>query len=636
MYDTKPDAEYVTNFAKRMERQWGPQATHDKQFQDLYLRIEPIDLKAVESGVKVKPLRMGLLGMAVDRDTASLIGAIFLKVAARGKKDGSIANKDAERHANQLLEPWHMGVMRASQIGEVLTPQVRDLVLLDRGWSNFFPLPDMWAGNDFKKMVEEYAALAQKNSQLVEAGDNEEELKKVRKEMERVEENISGYKASNFPLRWRYSNPMSTWPQLSEERWLPEVVEIRKMKQGQAVAEFGEDNLPVSMRDVESDTDIVIYDYCNWVWTATVIPDTDDPKVVREFEHDLGMNPYILMEANVLPNNDKGIRWKSRAYDFKDVLEALNESLSEMRHLSRRQPTSPLIANLDKARVLGDARAAGDVNKMEIRPDDSNIINLLIGETLTEGPESALSEATLKQIDLLYGFGLNIFLNPAMRGEMKSGTAAVAFSAAKNAAREILSPYERAIERGLLHEMKLAGRSVVRLNKEYPDFPDEVVVVDEGHGAIAAGPKDVEGQEAYYMPRLRPLNPLTEQQQMDLLMAAQKTGLYGDADLLTKYGGIENAGEWLARRDISRVDNALMDLVIQVSLQRGGVMMNEGESRGDMSERIAAMPQAAIMGMAAGGNQTAQGLVASPGRQAGNRIKSTTLQGESNLEGIPG
>lgn len=624
-HDKEPDAEYIQKFAEDKRTEFGQQAMLDKEIYDIYLRMERQDVyrPARSNGVNIKGIRTGFAGIAVEQNAAALSGAVAWTVAHRSTKPDDVA------HADGKLEPFLNALPSASATGEVLFTQIRDLDLGGRGWSQFTCLPRLWAENDFRDLLERYIKSTEENQKRVEAGKDNE---KIREEIKHLEEEIAAYKKSNFPLRWRTVDYRTTWPQRSDERYLPEVVEIRQMTKRQIVAEYGEGALPGDYAESDAMTKIEVLAYSNWVWSAVCIGSREDPKIAQIWDHNAGMSPYVFMEVNVQPHNDRGIVWLPRLFHFKDMLEAENELLTQARDIVRRESETDYQLTLDPIR--NDAKIAGNPGSVEIS-DKDGITRLWKGEAFTLIPTPILNPEHTKLLDRVHDYNTQFVLNPVRRGELLSGTSATAFDVAKSTAKESLGPYRKAIEHGLTHMGKLAFRYIPRLNEEFPDSPDPLVVVDPDYGEISVTPKDVRGQEPYIGVRIGDTGPVSENQKMDLALKMKSLKI-DDATILSKLG-FENAQEIIQLWERDQIRAQFMQATAAAIQQQAGQMAQQTASpdMANLAAEIQNMDPAAILAMAQNGSPEA--LVAlGRMRQAASNSARMGVPQEMQTPEIPG
>ena len=213
-----------------MERTWSLQHQHDQRPYNLVRQdneIEVADPEEDEDKPHVRALRSGFAGIAIDLNHATISTPPTLRL-------NTINSTEKEKlHASNLLEPWLAGVWGASQVDDVYAQQLRDLLIFGRGWSSFWVLPRLWADADYRLLVEDFVSAVHTGKRA-----------KIRAAEDALEE----YKQSNFPLRWQYAEARTTWAQLSRERYLPEVIELRTGTVADILADYGEAAIPKRWR----------------------------------------------------------------------------------------------------------------------------------------------------------------------------------------------------------------------------------------------------------------------------------------------------------------------------------------------------------------------------------------------------
>ena len=629
-YDRKPegsDAEvghYIADLARSQETRYAQQKTHDNGAFDLYLKIEKQDTQSRPgSTVQIKPLRVGLAGMVVDRNAAALAAAYILKVIPRDDK------VETSKHANELLEPWLGGVITRSQVENVFTPAKRNLFIFSRAPTNFFPLPYLWAdGSDYRKLVGELQDLTERNVEASEDGVDE----RLIAEIEKTEQAIAKLKERRFPLRWRISNSRSTWPVISHEVRHPEVVEIRQMTKREINSEYP-DKLPARYASEDS-SKLQVIEYSNHVWSGSVVSHGGSGEaegtLLREWHHSLGMSPYVFFEVNTQPDSDLGIYWKSMLYDIQDVLETFNEVLTDMRNIHRREAETPLQVKIDMEMRNLDPAIAGNPNKVDLSPDEDNVVHLGLKEEMKEGPSKGISDTSLELLNFLYNLVLTLVMNPALLPQMKSGQSGTGFLGLLQAAKDSLKPYEETVVNGLRDVGILAFRSVEQLHELHPASAEPIVVVDERFRRIAVEPKDVEGWESYIMARIKNTSPLSKGQQVNVTLGL--LNFLHPADAIDIGMDAENSQALVDHRKEWEVEVVLNELLAQMAPQFAGMLLNETGGTAATAERIAALPPEVQQALALSGNSEAG--MAQARQVQGNSRRPGQVQQSSELEGV--
>ena len=582
-FDTDPAPEYIHKFAERMESVWGAQKKCDDEAYELYRKkslLEIAEPKDDAGRVEVRPLRTGLPGRIIDQDVAILAQPPTFRVNPPvSKKRQHIL----EEHASGKLEPWLNAAFDESQSEQVWLQQVRDLRLYGRGWSNVFVLPRLWAGSDYRELADALISALQ-------SGD-EDRIAFAR-------ETIEEYKRNNFPIRWQYADARSTWHQVSTERRLPEVIEIREQSAADIAADFGPDILPHKV-DEQSDATLRVFVYTNWLYTATAVEHSE--KLAHYWKHDLGMNPYILLETPPQPRGNN-IRWKSALYDHADVFNTEDEILSDLRHNHRRNTLAGHLFKLNPDVRMSNTPDTSAVPGEVLDYEPGGDIVLWRDEDAGLMPAPIINPQSMQLLEFVNNFTNSIALNPVEYGRLLSGVSAVGFTTALQAAQRRLDPIARAIERATREWAKLMFRNVQRLSKEFPDAPDVVYVFRAGGEALGVSPADVDGQEALVQPRLSNLLPINDNLMMALAKAASQLNVPPDF-ILEHYLNIEDPGNVLARWEKWKIREALLADKIEKARALATELSQQfpQAETTDLAARIANLPVAVQMGLAAAG-----------------------------------
>jgi hypothetical protein len=355
------------------------------------------------------------------------------------------------------------------------------------------------------------------------------------------------------------------------------------------------------------------------------------------------MNPYILTEVNRQPTastdkNKVGV-WKSAMFDFMDMLDLQDQILSDASHAHQREALKPMVLKLDseaRAVLEGDASITG---LDEVKPDENNIIRLLTTESAEAGPTSTVDEQSMALLAFANDYNTQLTLNPALHAALlKSGTSAIAFEGQKQAAREWTGPWRRANARSAQKWAALAFRSVIRLAEEFPNAPDEIVVVDEKFGKIAVTPKDVKGWEAYVTLRQAEVNPLSQNAQMSLAVAALNLPI-DPARILEVYLQYENGDEEIDRWAEWMIFKALVEAQVASAAQQAEVIAaaKGAKTPQELAELLATIPANAQAAIALSREGALEGQSASNTRRAGvpQQMSQTAAQEVGTVAATP-
>ena len=594
-YNSKPDAEGIVKFGEAQAKFWAPQTTRDTEAWELFDNSYAMDIatqkeQQTEDAPEIRPQRSGFIGIATDRDVAILTQPVQFIFDS----DGNTSDKE---HVDELLEPWINRAVQLAQVEGLVDEQaIHDLRLFGRGWRCVELLPRLWAEDEYGELVEAYARVAKQMARASDSG----LMAKLRVRMGDMEEEMEEFRAENFPIRVRYADARATWPQISKERRLPQVVEIYDTTVAEVVADYGEKALPVTPGDYYNDhTALKLYVYNNWKWSAVAIGTGQEgggARLAREpYEHGLRRSPCVLMETRALNTSAEGIRWKSSARDFAATVKAQDQYWSDAMNLMRRNTTLGLYANLPADATEEEVKSMGD---LKIRLGPSNDV-FPYGIEPKLKPAPVLHPQYLETARQWIDYNQQYTMNPDLSGVMRSGQAAVGFIASLQAQqRAFLGPYTKIITQGAREEAQLVLMQVVQLSREFPDAPDKVTVVGArgSKGKLAVGPSDVRGWIQLVRAVAPDFLPVSENALLDLAQKAASLGVFHPEFWMETYMHVQDPQAKLRRGRVWQIQQAVFEqnvLPRAVELTKALSTQMPQENAAALAELIVGLPPAA-------------------------------------------
>lgn len=540
-YNSKPDAEHIVELGKQFERQFGAQKTLDDAQLDFITMSNRI-LAAKPKDGNVHKLRAGLGGLIVKLDAALLAVDPGLHV-----NPPSESEEDKE-HASGKLEPWLSGAWRRSQqAGKTWKRLAKDVRSIGRAWFCVAPYHRLWATDEYFEMVERRKAAAE--------ADDADATKAAEKD-------ITAFKRDNFPIRMRYVNPRSTWAVLDADMPLPEVVEMVQMTGAEIKANY--EKVPETINE-KSDTKYKVFRWANWQWMADVLVEQDEGKILQKFEHGMGCNPYVLIEpeTEILPENDKGWRWVGALFYVLDALEALDTIFTDMNTNLHNWTNSPISQSFDKDETPEDPKTGGRPPEVVLKP--GTVVPIWNTEEFKEIPLPKLENQHILLLQEMKQHIQLALIRPLERGEAKSGTSQNMFVTQVQIAEREFDPFLDAFKDGAEEAGKRFFRSVISLNKNFPDRDaDKVAVYDEmkKRNVIEVGPKDVRGWENAIQARMSRAIPVDEMLMVSKAQAKLSIGLAPET-VYEQDLGFENPNSEIRKGFKHRLKEALFPLVVQ-------------------------------------------------------------------------
>ena len=610
-----PDAEKIAKRAKELKDKGGAQRTLDNKEIDQYHQQHVILAQQKDD----KAIGTGIVGVMVDSRVNIMGSRPRAKIMARG-------GQEAEKHASDTLEPWaNIMPWQAQGDFDVWDTGLHDHQLIGEFWSKVLAAPQFYRDSGYMELIEEW-------NRLVEKG---EDTKDVR-------ERVKLYRRDNPAIVWRYVDPKDVYPD-PDERGMAEVYEFRKMTRAEIESRFG------SLPEDTKDEDIEVIEYANEVYVTTVLPESGGfagfGKTPARFlgdpwEHGEGCNPYVRIKRGPLRANPQGYTRSGCAYHAREMVQSLDESLTDFRGTMRREAESPVQATLIPALRV---RYGLDAATIDVPSgSDNKALVLLAGE---EGEEK-MGRFPVAEVNPQYPtyFGMVAAYadragadRPQLMGEGPSGQSAVHQDISRQSAlTSELEVSHRNLEDGFAEVVKRCFRCVVALDRTLPEGASkemrEVVVrdADGKHGSreIAVTADDVRDYDPLIRGKLKKNLPVHRGLAIqNALMLSDDTG--GKKPLADRNTVRETELDWENPQEIddkiqeqSIVDDIIM--AYREGLRQRVTVRIDELSDEDMAKIAKEMPE---MSPAA-----AQTLIAElSGEQAENAMMGDMARGRANV-----
>ena len=610
-----PDAEKVAQRAQEKKKKGGPQRMLDDKEINQYHQQHVIEAQRKND----KAIGTGIVGVMVDSRVNIMGSRPRAKVMARG-------GQDAEKHASDTLEPWaNIMPWQAQGDFDVWDTGLQDHQMVGEAWSKVLAAPQFYADSGYMELIEEW-------NRLVNDG----------KDTKDVRERVKLYRRDNPAIVWRYVDPRDVYPDF-DERGMAEVYEFRKMSKADIESRFG--SLPEDTKDEE----IEVIEHANEVWISTVLPGgggvmgigKKDAKFLgNPWEHGEGCNPYVCIKRGPMRANPQGYTRRGCSYHAREMVQSLDESLTDFRGTMRREAESPPMATLIPALRVRYGLDAATIDVPSV--SDNKALVLLSGE---EGEEK-MGRYPVAEVNPQYPtyFGMVAAYadragadRPQLMGEGPSGQSAVHQDISRQSAlTSELEVSHRNLEQGFAEVVKRCFRCVVALDRTLPEGADaemrKVVVrdADGKHGSreIAVTADDVRDYDPLVRGKLKKNLPVNRSLGVtNALMLTDDTG--GKKPILDRNTAreteldIENPQEIDDKiHEQSIVDDII--LAYREGLKQRVTVRIDELSDEDMAKIAKEMPE-----MSQG---AAQALVAElSGEQAENAMMGDMARGQANV-----
>jgi hypothetical protein len=622
----KPDAKDVDKRTREKEASSGSQQKLDKQMISQYHQDHVIDAyqpKSTGNKKIVKPVGMGIVGTQIDRNVHVLRPRPTARVNAVG-------GQEAERHVSGKIEPWlNIAVWLSQGDFPVWDTGLLDQNLIGEFVSKVLPAPQFWADDEVADEVE-------KLNSLVSEGAPEEEIKKQKARLQRA-------KDDNWPIVWRYVDPTSTYDAW-DERGRAEVFEVRKITRETIESRFGAIDLP---DDVKKDAELEVIEYANHTHVASVLRrgsgrvSKRPAQFLKEpWEHGMGMLPYTFIRFDPMRQNDRGHTRRGASYHGREMVQMVDESITDLRTVSRKEVETPLWA-----RLIPRLRAALGLEEKSITIEEGVPVVLLQGEEGSEEIGRVATPTVNPNLFALVQFGAEYLdrsgaHRPETIGQGPAGQSAVHLDTARQAQITELSVAHFNAQDGFANICKLHLRALPEDDKV------TIRAADTKHGSreISLTREDSEKYELLIQGVIKlalPVNRGAAVTNARLLTEARGPGqrpLLSDVAVLQSELNVENPMDEIDKVNEQLVVNALVDQYIETLKRQAQIASGElsPEEIAAIAQGFADLPQQAQQALLArfsgdipqelgGGGQLARG--------AANTARTTRGQQLSEVSG---
>ena len=604
-----PDAERIAKRAAGL-RDSSNQSGLDTTSVNQYTQAHILPVKEKED----KAIGSGIVGSMVDRRANIEGGRPFGRVLALG-------GHDAEDHASGKLEPWlNTAVWLAEGDSDAWDLGVHNQQSIGRAWHVILPAPQFHSGKEYMDLVAEW------NRRI----DAEEDTKEIKEEM-RV------YRRDHFAIAWRYVDPVSVYADHDDEG-MAEVYYFRKLSRGTIEERFPGADIEEKRQEFD------VIEYANEVYVATVTPEgggflgvgkSKGAFLGEPWKHEMGCNPYVRIKRIPMRANERGYEYMGCAFHAREMVQSLDESMTDWRGGMRREAKSPLVYTL----VPSVRTRYGIEDKDKIRPDKQGNL-ILYGhkeegvEKVERGPTPTVNEQLGTYIGLvgMYADRTGAYM-PQMLGEGPSGESAVHQSTARQSAitGELEVPH-RHLQDGFAAICERVFRCVIALDKMLPEDADadmrKIVVRAEvsKHGSkeISVTAKDVKNYELMVRAKIKqnlPVNTganvinLRELTDPDRPLITNATGLEMFLDK-------ENPQEEEDKLFQQRMRQAGEQAYIESYAARAKLVVDEfsDEELARLAEKMQLMPETAQ-----------QAILGELGGEQGNRLMEQMARGAAGM-----
>ena len=608
-YLDKPTAKHIQTFGKRMEKNGGNQKKLDDAMISLITMSDrPITTTRNPDGTaSTATMKQSGFGYGIWRENAQL-----LKIQLKFKIPVGDDQPHLRDHVDNSLEPFlEARLHQSTKQHDWWSLMTDDFAAIGRAW--------MWSAYDAGEWAgDEMAAITKQMDET----DDADKLTSYRDDLDRL-------KRKKSPLRDRYVDPRNTHSIFDTKHRLPQVVECKELTKEEYEDEYGD-----APKEYVNPTDkIKVYHYANHRWCAAVCTTKEGGEFIEEpWEHGLDRNPYICLEADLLPSgNSKGWRWAGLLFHAEDLINQLDQLITDWCKNIHEWTESPVIIKIDKD-ATDDADIKEGGRPPEVPYGPGQIVRLWNTEDVTRGPIMEVNQQSIFLSGLLREIIAQTAMVPAAeRGEIKSGTSNNAYSSQIQAAQRRSQGRLLGIAR---FAETWAGNVLKSVCAVTEGYDEKIAVFNMGaKKRIELGYKDAEGWDESVTAIVG--QPIEIDEYTRWLIGEKKVNTFGfSPEQIVEEMGYANPEAVTKRGYLWKMRNATIDQDIQAMLALSGQQFAQlgASQKSALQEMLmGASPQVQQAVLEAAQMQGANSANPSPNGQAeSNLLRSQVPQAPQN------
>ncbi len=346
----------IDELARHLGNEFSNQKDNDTTDKDIIRQKHIIDAQK-DRKLQVRPVGTGYGKLVTAQNRSYLSAAPFIAYTAP---------RDTLKQYAEELEAATQEIWNLSGAWLAWLRAIRDVVDVGRGWLLIHHVPKLWKGLNFQQ------------------GEKEPDAD--------FRDRLNELKLAHFPIIGQKIDVRDTWPTFTLKRELDQVIEIREMTARQLQEAYD------SRFGLDKDTDKVkVLVYADGTHMRTVVarhggvgpiggvPAED---ALEPWEHEMKMNPYVLMEAPPLSENDEGVIWEGSVAALRYLIPEMDGALTDMRHNTRKAARAQRVFELNLAERREHSSAKSNADLITITPDGDIVLDLsekvsLLGASLT-------------------------------------------------------------------------------------------------------------------------------------------------------------------------------------------------------------------------------------------------------------
>lgn len=588
----------IDELAEHQKRQFSHQRDNDILDKEIIRQKHIIDAQK-DKKLQVRPVGTGY-GKLVSAQNRSYLSATPFNAFT--------APRDTLKAYAEELEAAVQAIWGLSGTWLAWLRSIRDVVDVGRGWLLIHHLPKLWTGPEWE----------QGNQTDREYADRLTELK-----------------LANWPVVGQHIDVRDTWPTFTLKREVDQVVEIREMTARQLEEAYN------SRFGLEKDTEKVkVIVYADHTHMRTVVsrhggvgpfgavPAED---ALEPWEHGLGMNPYVLMEAPPLSENDEGIVWEGSVAALRYLIPEMDGALTDLRHSGRKSARAQRVFTLDLEERREGATKKSNADLIPITPDGDIVMSLKEGVTLLGAAQANPDLAGF--LGIARSFTQENAVRASLLGIAENASeSGVEFNTKSQIAQNDFGPAIDFLSVAAENVARHFLASIIAFSETFADIglTDTIPLsfvdskgISKKTNLVA---KDLKGWDKRLQAKISAQIPINQNQMIVTARLASDpvNGIMSMETAMELYTPIANPLEEMRKRDLDKIRAALVEQRVQAASQVAFQIAATPANSDILAQDFAALPDTVKQGIQMAAQ--AQGQTVPEARGAANTVREGMVQ----------